>query len=112
MSHAMNMMLLKRSRGRPRKEGGYDDHHHLNSSVGRVGFEGGAAVGIPMSASTPSLATDPSASAFEMNWTSAYSDGKRLTDTNPPFDERYGNNTVGGGNFPGYSGLFRGGKLV
>uniref|UniRef100_A0A1Q3F465 Transcription initiation factor TFIID subunit n=1 Tax=Culex tarsalis TaxID=7177 RepID=A0A1Q3F465_CULTA len=119
MSHAMNMMLLKRSRGRPRKEGfeggGYDDHHHhhqlhhSSSHGGRVGSDGGAGVGgIPMSASTPSLATDPSASAFEMNWTSAYDDGgNRLTDTNTPFDERYGNNnTVGGGNFPGYSGLF------
>ncbi|XP_001845437.2 transcription initiation factor TFIID subunit 1 isoform X1 [Culex quinquefasciatus] len=104
MSHAMNMMLLKRSRGRPRKDG-FDDHHHHHHSVGRVGSDG---VGIPMSASTPSLASDPSASAFEMNWTSAYDGGNRLTDTNNPFDERYGHNsTVGGGfNLPGESGLF------
>lgn len=113
MSHAMNMMLLKRSRGRPRKDG-FDDHHHHHHSVGRVGSDG---VGIPMSASTPSLASDPSASAFEMNWTSAYDGGNRLTDTNNPFDERYGHNsTVGGGfNLPGESGLFgrvKRGKLV
>ncbi|XP_058813451.1 transcription initiation factor TFIID subunit 1 isoform X2 [Topomyia yanbarensis] len=130
MSHMMNMEL-KRARSRPRKESfgvyGHDDNRLTGiAGVGLAGIGIGNTigglpagidrmVGIPSSASTPLLASDPSASAFEMNWmvntgTSVY--GSKLTtatDTNPLY--RYeqttsqGTSSVGGG-FMREVGLF------
>ncbi|XP_053696319.1 transcription initiation factor TFIID subunit 1 isoform X2 [Sabethes cyaneus] len=130
MSSMMNMMLLKRSRGRPRKEGfgvyGLDDEplrlgplsqRAIGPSGSVIGLsEGGVAGfgGIPPNASAPLLASDPSASAFEMNWmvntgTSVY--GSNLvtpsTDTNRPvlFEEKFGPQPIptSGGGFLGHS---------
>lgn len=131
MSQMMNRMLLKRSRGRPRKDHGDLDgssisttstaqnssHHTMRGGPGGgsggygsggPGRDLGGYEGIPSSASTPLLATDPSASAFEMNWmvnagTSAV-DGTRLTGTNNLFGRD--STTSRGGRFLGDSGLF------
>lgn len=126
MSQMMNRMLLKRSRGRPRKE--YDDmdpatiaqsgNHNMRGALGGPGGYGSGGPGrdlsgydgIPSSSSTPLMSTDPSASAFEMNWmvnagTSAV-DGTRLTGTNNSFGRYSSTTTTRGGRFLGNSGLF------
>lgn len=124
MSQMMNRMLLKRSRGRPRKE--HDDMDSTTTTQsgsyamrggpggsggygsGGPGRDLGGYEGIPSSSSTPLLATDPSASAFEMNWmnntgTSAV-DGTKQTGTNNSFGRD--STTTRGGRFLGDSGLF------
>ncbi|XP_058465400.1 transcription initiation factor TFIID subunit 1 isoform X2 [Malaya genurostris] len=82
MSHMKRMnMLFRRARGRPRKGiYGHEDGRHTDiiglgqpgigiNSISRGLPPGEAGMeGIPSSASTPLLASDPSASAFEMNW--------------------------------------------
>lgn len=121
-------MLLKRSRGRPRKDrddfGGAPMSTTVQSGVhmrgnpgGNSGFgssgpvrELGGYEGIPSSSSTPLLATDPSASAFEMNWManagSSEMDRTKLMSTNNPFGHDSTVATTRGGRFFGDSGLF------
>lgn len=128
MSQRMNRMLLKRSRGRPRKDrddfGGAPMSTTVQSGVhmrgnpgGNSGFgssgpvrELGGYEGIPSSSSTPLLATDPSASAFEMNWManagSSEMDRTKLMSTNNPFGHDSTVATTRGGRFFGDSGLF------
>lgn len=127
MSQMMNRMLLKRSRGRPRKDRdefgvgstptgmAIQSGSHMRGNQGGFGSSGparelGGYDGIPSSSSTPLLATDPSASAFEMNWManagSSDMDRTKLMSTNNSYGHDSTVATTRGGRYFGDSGLF------
>lgn len=119
MSQRLNKMLLKRPRGRPSRLsnsmqsfqpsfGAHDNGRAVAIGGGNEGSMAGGYDGIPPNSSTPLLASDPSASAFEMNWmvnTGTSVDGRNLAETNNSLSfERTA--TSPSGRYPGEMGLF------